>query len=107
MTDTTTEKFKACLKIVISQTNYDEDLAKKKLIEHNEDFIKVIKEYLNPDFNKKKEEKKIKKDQLNQHVISQIRHFKDKQDANYLSRKDNVEKMKKLYELHMSSKDSM
>ena len=59
MTDTTTEKFKACLKkFVISQTNYD-DLA-KKLIEHNEDFIKVIKEYLNPDFNKKrrKENKK-------------------------------------------------
>ena len=106
MVDINTEKFKACLKIVISQTNYDNDLATKKLIEHDEDFIKVIKEYLNPNFNKKKTEKKIKKDQLNQHVISQIRNFKDKQDANYISRKDNVEKMKKLYELHLSNKNA-
>ena len=104
MVDVNTEKFKACLKIVISQTNYNEEKATEKLIEYNEDFIKVIKEYLNPDFDKKKPEEKIKKNQINQHIIKQIRDFKDKQDSNYLSRKETQEKMKKLYTTYLSNK---
>tara|TARA_B100000963_G_scaffold348556_1_gene356308 strand:- start:34010 stop:34333 length:324 start_codon:yes stop_codon:yes gene_type:complete len=105
MVDVNSEKFKACVKIVISQTDYDEEKATEKLIEFNEDFIKVIKQYLNPDFDKKKPEPTIKKNQMNQEIIKQIRNFKDKQDSNYLSRKENVEKMKKLYELHLSKKN--
>ena len=50
--DTNSEKFKSCLKIVVSQTNYDEEKATQKLIEYKEDFITVIKEYLNPNFDK-------------------------------------------------------
>ena len=42
MVDVNSEKFKACVKIVISQTDYDEEKATEKLIEFNEDFIKVI-----------------------------------------------------------------
>ena len=52
------EQFKSCLKIVMSQTNYNQEEASKKLKKWNNDFIKVIKEYLNPEFQKKKEEKK-------------------------------------------------
>ena len=47
MVDVNTDKFKSCLKIVTSQTNYDEKTATEKLIEYKEDFITVIKEYLN------------------------------------------------------------
>ena len=107
MVDVNSEKFKACIKIVISQTDYDEKKATEKLIEFNEDFIKVIKQYLNPDFDKKKTESPIKKNQMNQEIISQIRKFKDKQDATYLSKKENIEKMKKLYELHLSKKSEV
>lgn len=104
--DTNSEKFKSCLKIVVSQTNYNEEKATEKLIEYNEDFIKVIKEYLNPEFDKKKESKKITKKNINQTIIKQIRDFKDKQDKTYLSKKENIEKMKKLYELHMNNKSN-
>ena len=106
MTDinTNSEKFKSCLKIVVSQTNYDEEKATQKLIEYKEDFIKVIKEYLNPNFDKKIQDEKITKQNINQTIIKQIRDFKDKQDKVYLSKKENVEKMKKLYQLHMNNK---
>ena len=103
MVDVNTEKFKSCLKIVMSQTNYDDKTATEKLIEHKEDFITIIKEYLNEgkEIKPKKEEKKS----INQRVITEIRHFKDKQDKTYLSKKENVEKMKKLYELHLNKKN--
>ena len=70
------EKFKACLKLVMSQTNYTEEEATDKLKKWDNDFIKVIKEYLNPEFEKKKKEKSVS---LNQKVIGEIRKFKDKQ----------------------------
>ena len=105
MVDIESEKFKACLKIVLSQTNYDEKTATDKLVEYNEDFIKIIKEYLNGGKTVKIEENKtVTKKTINQQIISQIRDFKDKQDKTYLSRKENAEKMKKLYELHLNKK---
>lgn len=104
--DTNSEKFKSCIKIIISQTNYDEKKATEKLIKYNEDFIKVIKEYLNPNFNKKKPIEKITKDNVNQIIITQIRDFKDKQDRTYLSKKETTEKMNKLYELYLGNKSS-
>lgn len=102
MVDVNTEKFKSCLLIVKSQTNYDDKTATEKLIEHKEDFISIIKEYLND--GKKIKEKKKEKKSINQRIISEIRVFKDKQDKNYLSKKENVEKMKKLYELNLNKK---
>lgn len=91
------EQFKACLKIVMSQTNYNEEKATEKLKQYNNDFISVIKEYLNPDFNKKPEPKKIKKNQINQLIISQIRDFKDKQANIYKKNKEYNEQLKQLY----------
>ena len=102
MVDVNTDKFKSCLKIVTSQTNYDEKTATEKLIEYKEDFITVIKEYLNQ--GKNIEPKKEEKKSINQRIITEIRKFKDKQDRTYLSKKENVEKMKKLYELHLNKK---
>ena len=76
----------AQLKIIMSQTNYDKETSEKKLKEWNNDFIKVIKEFLNPNFQKK--EKKIQKEKnkvvsLNQSIMRELRHFKDKQNKSY------------------------
>lgn len=76
----------AQLKIIMSQTNYDKDTAEKKLQEWDNDFIKVIKEFLNPNFQEK--ERKIQKEKnkvisLNQSIMRELRHFKDKQNQQY------------------------
>ena len=76
----------AQIKIIMSQTNYDKDTAEKKLKEWNNDFIKVIKEFLNPNFQEK--EKNIQKEKnkvvsLNQSIMRELRHFKDKQNKEY------------------------
>ena len=54
---------------------------------------------------KKQNQKKEVKKSINQRIISEIRQFKDKQDRTYLSKKENVEKMKKLYKLHLNKKN--
>ena len=100
------EQFKACLKLVMSQTNYDEKKATEKLKQYNNDFILVIKEYLNPDFNKKPEPEKIKKNQINQHIIRQIRDFKDKQANIYKKNKEYNEQLKKLYIKRMKEQEN-
>ena len=82
----------ACLKIIMTQTNYDEEMARKKLKEWDNDFIKVIKEYLNPNFQEKKVEKKTT---VNQKIIGEIRKFKDKQDGVYLEKKSYENKLKR------------
>jgi len=95
------EKMKACIKIVISQTNYSDEEAFEKLKEWDNDFIKVIKEYLNPDFQIKKKEKKKS---LNQAVIGEIRKFKDKQCFNYIKEKNNEYEINKLLYLNSLTK---
>jgi hypothetical protein len=36
------------LAVIIRQTNYTEEIAQQKLLEHNGDVMKVIREYINP-----------------------------------------------------------
>ena len=109
------DQFKACIKIVMSQTNYDEEIACAKLKEWDNDFIKVIKEYLNPNFNTTKKEKKTT---LNQRIIGEIRNFKDKQDGHYLDTKREANRLKfeimkrenelaKMKEVHKVETESM
>ena len=62
------------IKIIKSQTNYDDDKAKSKLEEWKGDYMNVIREYLNPKFNEPKKEKKIP---VNQKIMSEIRNFMD------------------------------
>lgn len=96
-------QLEACIKIVCSQTNYDKETAIEKLKEFNNDFIKVIKQYLNPNFDKPVEKKKIKKNQINQEIISQIRRFKDKQCEKYNKERDYKKEIQKLYERHLET----
>ena len=96
----------AQLKIIISQTNYDYDTAENKLKEWNYDFIKVIKEFLNPKFQEK--EKQIKKEKnkvvsVNQSIMKELRNFKDIQNKNhdqYKKYRDYLKKEEELSELN-------
>ena len=76
------------INLVRSQTNYNEREALEKLNYWNNDYLKVIKEYLNPDFEKKKE---IKKQSTNQRVMKEIRSFMDNSSQKYINKKNNIE----------------
>ncbi len=80
------------IKIIKSQTNYDDDKAKNKLEEWKGDYMNVIREYLNPKFNEPKKEKKIP---VNQKIMSEIRNFMD--DINREAFKKNNEKFDQEY----------
>ena len=73
------------INLVISQTNYDRDISIQKLEFWNGDYIKVIKEYLNPNFEKKEKNKSIKS--VNQQMMVEIRNFCDNQISEYEKRK--------------------
>jgi Tfp pilus assembly PilM family ATPase len=57
------------IKKVMSQTNYTEEEAKKKLSLFNCDYMKVIRDYM--EIPEKKEERKVKS--VNQEIFRQIR----------------------------------
>ena len=71
------------LKIITSQTDYSEEEAQKKYEEWNGDYINVIKEYLNPNFQKKKS---VKKMSVNQKMMTEIRNFMDDVNTKYDAR---------------------
>ena len=62
------------INLVIKQTDYDEEKAKERLTHWDNDYISVIKEYLNPNFQQKKEEKKLTN---NQRIMKELRDFYD------------------------------
>tara|TARA_B100001758_G_scaffold247434_1_gene265252 strand:- start:15773 stop:16033 length:261 start_codon:yes stop_codon:yes gene_type:complete len=79
------------IKIIMSQTDYSEEKATEKLHEWNDDYMNVIREYLNPKFQEKKP-KKIKS--VNQEMMSQIRNYMDNIATEYEKRKANGENSK-------------
>ena len=66
------------------QTNYTEKETKEKLMLWDNNYINVIKEYVNPDF---RQEKKIPVKSTNQQVMSEIRNFMDVATKGYENRK--------------------
>ena len=54
------------------QTNYDNETIKEKLKKWNNNYIFVIKEYINPNFQEKEKEKEKS---LNQQIMTEIRNF--------------------------------
>lgn len=89
------------VEMIMRQTNYDKVLATKKLIEWNNNYMNVIREYMNPSFEKKKE---IKKKSVQQNVISEIRKFMDNvslghEERKEIKKKEEEEKRKKQEEL--------
>jgi gas vesicle protein len=67
------------LKIILTQTNYDETTARDKLKVFNYDYMKVIRNYMG--ITEKKQTNKISS--INQEIYRQIRHNLDSGMKNY------------------------
>ena len=63
----------------MSQTNYNEEFAREKLKEFNNDFMKVLKDYMG--IPEKKENSQIKS--VNQEIYKQIRYSLDQTMKDY------------------------
>tara|TARA_B100000686_G_C16729971_1_gene940072 strand:+ start:171 stop:422 length:252 start_codon:yes stop_codon:yes gene_type:complete len=66
------QRDKELLELIKRQTNYDNKTIKEKLKKWNNNYIYVIKEYINPNFQEKKKEKEKT---LNQQIMTEIRNF--------------------------------
>jgi len=64
------EIFDKLVSVVKNQTNYTEEISRQKLTEHNNDPIKVIREYMGISVNSQENEKKDMS--LNQKMYSEI-----------------------------------
>lgn len=73
------------INLVMRQTDYTEEQAKEKLKKWNNNYINVIKEYLNPDFQTVKKKEKPKT--LNQQMLGEIRSFMDDVYVQFENRK--------------------
>tara|TARA_B100001057_G_C22690717_1_gene887656 strand:+ start:205 stop:624 length:420 start_codon:yes stop_codon:yes gene_type:complete len=83
------------INLVMRQTDYNFEMANKKLTEWNGNYLYVIKEYMNPNF--QKTVKKIEKKTQNQMIMGEIRDFMDDVTKKYEYRKKKEEFIKNLY----------
>jgi len=104
------KRYEGAIALIKSQTNYTEDEAKQKLIVWEGNYMNVIKEYLNPNFQKKSTEKsKNDNKSINEKMMTEIRHFMDDANTQFLRRKEEAEKkkeyLKKVYEEFLKKKE--
>lgn len=92
------------INLVIRQTNYDRETAIQKLNYWKGDYMKAIKEYLNPEFQKKKGNPVITK---NQQIMSSIRGFMDDVYKGYELRKKQAEEYKLKREIEIKKEESL
>lgn len=100
---------KEVINLVMRQTDYTEEQSKEKLKQWNNNYINVIKEYLNPEFNKK--EIKQTNKTLNQQMMGEIRTFMDDVYIKFENRKKynqyaNIIKQMRENELSKKKEDS-
>jgi hypothetical protein len=83
-------RYDGAIALIKSQTNYTEEEANEKLEKWEGNYMNVIKEYLNPNFNIKP----VKKDNrsVNQKMMGEIRGFMDTATMNFEKRKADEEK---------------
>jgi hypothetical protein len=91
------DRIQSAVKLIQNQTNYDAQTAEKKLKEWNYNTLHVIKEYLNPNFNKPKPKKEKS---LNQRTMEHIRNFMDTANNQYIKRKSHNDYLKQKEEEH-------
>ena len=82
------------IKLVVSQTNYTNEEAEKKLEEHDYNYVMVVKEYLNPSINKTEKKEPINNRSLNEQMMDEIRGFMDTANREYLIRKEQEKRNK-------------
>ena len=95
--------------MVTRQTDYDYDTAREKLEAVNGNYLKIIKEFLNPDTCSSETESAIESTSstgksVNQTIYSEIRNFMDTSCRQYQARKEYTEKMMKFYEEQQKKK---
>jgi hypothetical protein len=88
------------IKLIIRQTGYDAQIAKEKMETWDNNYLDVIKEYINPDFKKKPKIEKITS--INQGVMGEIRHFMDTATKQYEQRKAYQERIQKQREIYIN-----
>lgn len=79
------------IRLVCSQTNYTEEEAEQKLVEKNNNYLEVIKDYINP----------VRKPRqytatVNQQIFKNIRGFLDSEENNLDRRRDYYEKARQM-----------
>ena len=95
------------INIIISQTNYSKEEALEKYNQWEGDYMSVIKEYLNPNFQNKK--KSTKKKSVNQQMMREIRNFMDDVNTKYdarVAKKKEEEREAYLKELESTIKNA-
>jgi len=85
------------IEMIIRQTDYDEETARKKLTEYNNDYLKVIKSYFGIEDKIKENPTKIKS--LNQEIYRQIRHKMDYSIQDY-NKKQEIKLQDEISKLH-------
>jgi len=79
------QRYEGALALIKSQTNYTEEEAKERLEKWEGNYMNVIKEYLNPNFNIKREKKENRT--INQRMMGEIRDFMDTATMEFEKRK--------------------
>ena len=101
MSSTTREK--EVINLVMRQTDYTEEEAKTMLKKWNNNYINVIKEYLNPDFDQPT--KKSNPKTLNQQMMGEIRQFMDDVYVKFENRKKYNQYINVLREMHQKKQE--
>ena len=86
MSETTNNRSEEIIKLVKRQTNYDDETIEKKMVEHNNNYINVIKEYIIGSVKTEKKKEEIKKS-VNQQIFGEIRGFMDDVNKKFEHRK--------------------
>jgi len=101
MSSTTREK--EVINLVMRQTDYTEKETIDRLKKWNNNYINVIKEYLNPDFDQPREKSKPKT--LNQQMMGEIRQFMDDVYVKFENRKKYNQYINVLREMHQKKQE--
>ena len=100
------QRYIGALALIKSQTNYTEEEAKEKLEKWEGNYMNVIKEYLNPNFNIKQEKKDNRS--TNEIMMTEIRDFMDNASRGFQKRKAEEEKkqeyLKEVYQRFLDVK---
>jgi len=90
------------IELIKNQTNYTEQEIVDKLKYWNNDYLSVIKEYLNPSFMEKKREESIS---TNQQMMKEIRKFMDVSSRAYINQKKetDIDRLKTQVYTHLAN----
>jgi len=91
----------AMVELIMRQTDYTDEMTRTKLKLWENNYLNVIKEYMNPNFQVQPEEKSSTKNQM---IYGEIRNFMDDVNKQQLQRKrrtEYIEQKRAAYLIHM------